>query len=177
MMNSESESKSLSILVFGIIAAMVALKQRKPKQPAKQKSPTIGIKSHNDSEVVQALDAVAQRKGFTTAHRHIFICADATKSKCCKKEEGIEAWDFLKKRLMELQLTGPSGVSVRSKVNCLQMCRNGPIAVVYPDAVWYHSCSPAVLEEIIQSHLINGVPVEKYRFNVDNSIHIDDISH
>ncbi len=168
-------SLSLATLVFSAIAALVVLKQR---QDGKRiiRAPILVKNGDQQNEVVQALDAVAKRKGFSAAHRHIFICADATKSKCCKKEEGLESWEFLKRRLNELQLVGPGGVSVRSKVNCLQMCRNGPIAVVYPDAVWYHSCSPTVLEEIIQSHLINGNPVEKYRFNVDNNIHIEDIS-
>lgn len=92
--------------------------------------------------------------------RHIFICADQTKPKCCSKEAGIEAWNYLKNRLEELKLTGRAGV-FRTKANCLRLCTMGPVAVVYPEGIWYHSCNPRNLEKIIQEHLIKGIPVEE----------------
>lgn len=105
------------------------------------------------------LRSAAASAGIGHGKRHIFLCATPTKAKCCNPVHGAESWEFLKRRLAQL---GAEPGILRTKADCLRVCTQGPIAVVYPDGVWYHSCTPAVLEQIITRHLLGGEPVSEF---------------
>ncbi len=118
--------------------------------------------AHTDAST-ELLAAVAQYAvGRIT--RHIFLCADQTEPKCAPRDQTLVAWEYLKRRIAELGLGVGTEIVYRTKANCLRMCVQGPIAVVYPEGVWYHSANPEVLERIIDEHLIGGQTVWEYAF-------------
>jgi len=94
--------------------------------------------------------------------RHIFFCLNERKNgeACCAQFKAQEAFDHCKSLVREAGLSGPGQVRV-NKAGCLDRCAAGPVAVIYPEAVWYSYVDNADIEEIVESHLKHGKVVDR----------------
>ena len=96
--------------------------------------------------------------------RHIFFCTNQRDdgSPCCQNHGAEAMRKHAKQRIKQLGIAGPGGVRV-NRSGCLDRCSEGPIAVVYPDAVWYSYDDLEDIDEIVEEHLLNGRVVERLK--------------
>ena len=103
--------------------------------------------------------AAAGKRGVGSYERHILLCIGPD---CCTPEEGAAAWGRLKKRVAELNGSADAGRVYRTKVGCLRVCDQGPVAVVYPEGTWYGALLPGNLERVIDEDLGQGHEVAEF---------------
>jgi (2Fe-2S) ferredoxin len=114
-------------------------------------------------KITLPLPVIAEKLGIGHYHRHVFLCVGPD---CCEPEVGQAAWEVLKGQLKERNLslsTGPNAC-YRTKVQCLRICTQGPIVVVYPEGTWYHGMTADRIPRFVQEHLVEGRPIREWIF-------------
>ena len=132
----------------------------------------------------QRLEAISESLSIPRVKHHIIMCADQSNPRCAPSEETNELWRYLKARLKEAGLSSApphwqgdmtiepdeveagTGRVLRTKADCLRICEQGAIAVVYPDGTWYAGLNKERIDRIIDEHLSEGRPVEEISFAV-----------
>jgi (2Fe-2S) ferredoxin len=96
--------------------------------------------------------------------RHVFFCCNQRQSgeACCNDHGAQDIRDYAKQRVKQLGLAGKGKVRV-NQAGCLDRCTEGPVIVIYPEAVWYTYIDRYDVDEIVDEHLVNGRVVERLR--------------
>lgn len=101
----------------------------------------------------------------TGVSHHLLLCATPSKPKCCDAVVGADSWSELKRLVKSLGLEDPDrpeGVVLRSKADCLRICEQGPILLIWPDGCWYGSVTAKRVDAILRRHVIEGTPIEEW---------------
>jgi (2Fe-2S) ferredoxin len=112
-------------------------------------------------EKPEQLQSIASKLGIGSYVRHVFLCTGPT---CCTEQKGIAAWEALKAEIKQRNLQVGANACYRTKVGCLRVCCSGPIVVVYPEGIWYHSMTAERIPRLVQEHLIEGRPIVDWIF-------------
>lgn len=99
----------------------------------------------------------ATKIGVGSFERHVFLCVGPD---CCSSKQGATAWSRLKKAVADLNKREGAPRINRSKVGCLRICEQGPVAVIYPEGTWYGGLMPSQLDRVIEEDLGQGNVVD-----------------
>jgi len=102
----------------------------------------------------------------TRVSHHLLLCATPTKALCCPEPQlGAATWDTLKRLVRELGLEDPArtgGIVLRTKADCLRICAEGPVLLIWPEGIVYAGVTPERIERIVLAHVIGGTPIEPW---------------